>query len=105
MQTDTPMLEGPSEVSLARHMAIGALCGMVGWGLVTALVIRLGWPEESWGFTLTLCAFAGLWVGPFFGSASGVALHHLRSEAAEHETHDTDRADSTPTPSEVASVR
>jgi hypothetical protein len=87
MQTDTPLLTEKSEVSLAKHMAFGALIGMVGWGLVTLVVARLGWPDESWGFTLTLCAFAGLWVGPFFGTAAGVAIHQLKADAAETAAH------------------
>jgi hypothetical protein len=83
MQTDTPLLAEKSEVSLAKHMAFGALAGMFGWAIVTLVVARLGWPDESWGFTLTLCAFAGLWVGPFFGTAAGVAIHQLKADATE----------------------
>jgi hypothetical protein len=90
MQTDTPLLTEKSEVSLAKHMAFGALAGMVGWGVVTLVVARLGWPDESWGFTLTLCAFAGLWVGPFFGTAAGVAMHQLKADAAEKAAHASD---------------
>jgi hypothetical protein len=87
MQTATPMAADKSEISLAKHMAFGALCGMVGWAVVTLLVVRLGWPEESWGFALVASGFAGLWVGPFFGSAGGIATHQLRADAAEHAEH------------------
>ena len=87
MQTDTPLVADKNELSLAKHMAFGALSGMVGWAVVTLLMVRLGWPDESWGFAFTLCGFAGLWVGPFFGSASGVAVHQLRADAAEKAAH------------------
>lgn len=87
MQTDTPLTADKSEASLAKHMAFGALAGMVGWAVVTLLVVRLGWPGESWSFALVASGFAGLWVGPFFGSAAGVATHQLRSDAAEKAAH------------------
>ena len=92
MQTDTPMLADASETSLVKHMTVGALFGVLGWSMVTLVIARLGWPEGSWGFALTLCAFASLWVGPFFGIAGGVALHQLKAEAKENAAHATSMA-------------
>lgn len=79
----TPFAIERDEISLAKSAVVGVIAGMVVWGVLGVVAVRLGWPEESWGFAATVGAFAGLWGGPFFGSAAGIAAHQLKVEARE----------------------
>lgn len=95
----TPLTLDRDELSLAKSAVIGVLAGMVFWALLGTVAVRVGWPQESWGFAVTIGAFAGLWGGPFFGSAAGIAAHQLKVEArekAEAEAHAPARIDPTP---------
>lgn len=79
----TPLVLDADESSLIKSAIIGVLSGIVLWGVLGTVAVRIGWPQESWGFAVTIGAFAGLWGGPFFGSAAGIAAHQLKVEARE----------------------
>lgn len=98
----TPFAIERDEISLAKSAVIGVLAGIVVWGILGVVAVRLGWPEESWGFAITIGAFGGLWGGPFFGSAAGIAAHQLKVEAREKAEAASHATTSTPTVSTVA---
>jgi hypothetical protein len=79
----TPLVLDADESSLIKSAIIGVLSGIVVWGVLGMVAVRIGWPQESWGFAVTIGAFSGLWGGPFFGSAAGIAAHQLKVDARE----------------------
>lgn len=79
--SSTPFVAGENERSLVRDAMLGILGGVLAFGLLTVLVVRLGWPDQSWGFALTIAVFAAPWAGLFFGSAAGIAYYQTRSKA------------------------
>lgn len=79
--SSTPFVAGEDERSLVRDAMLGILGGVLAFGLLTVLVVRLGWPDQSWGFALTIAVFAAPWAGLFFGSAAGIAYYQTRSKA------------------------
>ena len=103
----TPLVLDSDEASLFKSAIIGVLAGMVVWAVLALAAVRVGWPQESWGFACTAAAFAGLWAGPFFGSAAGIAAHQLKVEArekAEAAHHATDPAPVRPVAAPVPTV-
>jgi hypothetical protein len=76
-----------SERPLVRDALIGIVVGVFAFALVSTLIVRLGWPDQTWGFALTIGAFAGPWAGLFFGSAAGIA--YSQAKAAKSHTADT----------------
>lgn len=79
--SDTPFVGDEDERSLVRDALLGIIGGIIAFGLVTMLVVRIGWPEESWGFVVTIAAFTAPWAGVFFGSAAGIAYYQSHSKS------------------------
>jgi hypothetical protein len=67
------------ETAMVRDALIGILVGIVAFGLVTFLIVRLGWPDQSVGFAAAVAVFTAPWAGVFFGSAAGVAYSQLHA--------------------------
>lgn len=88
--SSTPFVSGDDERSLVRDALVGIIGGVIAFGLLVLIVVRLGWPDESWGFAIAIAVFTAPWAGLFFGSAAGIAYYQSRSKA-----HARDRDEST----------
>jgi hypothetical protein len=78
----TPLVNA-DERPLVRDAVIGILGGMVAFAVLTAVIVRLAWRDESWGFAVVIGGFAGFWAGLFFGSAAGIAFFQSREGQGE----------------------
>jgi formate/nitrite transporter FocA (FNT family) len=93
--SSTPFVADEAERSLVRDALLGIIAGVLAFGLLTVLVVKVGWPDQSWGFAVTIAAFTSPWAGVFFGSAAGIAYYQAKSKAHDGEgSHVTD--DTTP---------
>ena len=81
---ETRSLEDTTQNSLIRHVVVGIALGMIGFGLITVGVCRLGAPEEGWRYALAVGGYAGAWAGLFFGSAGGVGAWGIRQSRRAH---------------------
>jgi hypothetical protein len=81
-QQPTPLVNEHERALLGAAFK-GILIGMLVFGLISAGIVRLGYPNQSWGFTLAVGCFAGFWAGLFFGSAGGMALYQIRHGSLE----------------------
>jgi hypothetical protein len=71
-----------SERSLVRDALVGIVVGVFAFFVVTAVIVRLGWSDQSWGFALVSAAFVAPWAGLFFGSAAGIAISQAQAAKA-----------------------
>jgi hypothetical protein len=84
-----------SERSLVRDALVGIVVGVLAFFVATALIVRLGWSDQSWGFALVSAAFVAPWAGLFFGSAAGIAISQAQAAKAAA---GTPAASGTPSP-------
>ena len=82
MEHDVTPFVAESERTLVRDALIGIVVGVFAFFAVTVLIVRLGWPDASWGFTLVTSVFVAPWAGLFFGSAAGIALSQAKAAKA-----------------------
>jgi hypothetical protein len=86
MEHETTPFVAAEERSLVRDACIGILVGVAAFALLTLVIVRIGWPDQSWGFALAVAAFTAPWAGLFFGSAGGVAYSQLQASRAAAST-------------------
>lgn len=80
MEENPRTLDDPTQSSLLRYVSVGIILGMVGFAVISTIIMRIAQPDSSWQTSLAVGGFGGLWAGLFFGSAGGVGAWGLRHE-------------------------
>ena len=74
IQATTPFAD-ENERPMLRDVVTGVLLGMVLFAIISTLIVRFAFSDQSWGAALVVGGFAGFWAGLFFGSAAGIVYY------------------------------
>ena len=77
----TSLMTGdPVDRGFGRAIVVGSVIGVLVWGAVLALTVKLANPDAVTGDILAIAAWVGVWGGVFLGGTVSVGLwshkHH-----------------------------